>query len=360
MTQPISLSLSSQKLLLKKVGSRFSDNWFLACHFKPTNIIINSFISSILDWISFYFIGDAAIFLLLTLPIIFFFQASGKQRKMAKLYSRSRLHIICFLFTCSFAYMLSPVVGWIFRQSGPCTQAVKGAFVHLGSLYQLPSYNVVLATIMCAFVFKAKLKENILAIDDDASKIKQFFSYFFDHLLMKTIGVVVLFLFSMIESFYGRANILQICFSISFGVLIDAFVSLCPIIISLILAFLALIVGIIEIILYKTPAQVPEINDDLRNILLSGFGFEIYACFLLGAFIYSRPTFSIYSHFYSFLEDVKVDNEDDAAAFGEFESETDEVSQDLKEILISDLKFSAYGTILHICCQVLQEIITTT
>ena len=358
MTAPLSLTISQQNALLKKVGSRFSDNWFLSCHFKPLPLMVSSLSSAFLDWTSFSFVGDTAVFLLLTLPIIFFFQASGKQRKMTKLYSRSRLYIIFFVYTCSFSYMISPIIGKIFRQSGPCTEDVNGYFVDLGGKYQLPSYYVVLATIMSTFVYRAKFKENILAFDDDGSTIKKIFSYFFDHLLMKTIGVLVLLFFSVIECIYGRANVFQVCFSICFGLLIKAFFSLAPIFISLILVLVTFILDIVQMSSYKRPSTIPDINDDLLDIILTGISFESYACFLLGTFIYSRPNLTIFSHFYSFLEDIKVDTEDDAAAFGEFESENEDTSQDLKEILIDDLKYSAVGTLIHIICQVIQEFLT--
>jgi len=57
------------------------------------------------------------------------------------------------------------------------------------------------------------------------------------------------------------------------------------------------------------------------------------------------------------LEDEQPDTDVGTAAFAELDTESDENVVNLKDVLLKDLSYSAYATIIHIASQVVEEMI---
>ncbi|OHT01509.1 hypothetical protein TRFO_31659 [Tritrichomonas foetus] len=357
MTKPLNMTISQQQLLFTLTGSSMGDNFFIKCHQRPTSLVIDGLFSSVLDWIAFYFIGQAAVFMLLSLPVVFFFQASGRQKKMQKLYSRSRLLIIIFLYTCTFASLASPMIGWATQQSGPCVHARSHKLVHLGAKFQLPSTNMVLGTVISLFVFNVNIKDSFHFLDSQNMFFRKC-SIIFGKLFTKILACIILFLFFIIELYFGKANILQLMFSIFFGCLLDFFVNAVPILVSYILSLVLFVSGVLFLIFNPRPMIISYAYDEIWDFILSGFSYLFFTDYILYFFIKSRKEISWMSTFNDFLEDKEPEMNSGVAVFGEFDLEDQlDKSEDIKSILMNDIRDSSIATSIQILMSAIHTLI---
>jgi len=358
MTKPSNLTFTAQEELLKRTGSFYGDNFFIKCQMSTLSMYIDGVASSFLDWISFYFIGDASVFLLLILPVLFFFQASGKQRKMQKLYSNSRYYLIVFLDYCAFAITVSPIVGWIIQRPSPCVEGIHNRLMSFGFKYQCPSPNVVLASVIGMFLINTEINSFIDLISEKDKDFKMVVSHIFNKYFLKIISIVYIAFFMFADLIYGKSSFIQTQFSVFFGISLYYIVSMIPIYMQMILHLIFFIFGVILMFLYPHPMQLPSTYDEVWRLLITGFGFQVYVVFLLYRFIKSRKNISLASSFNDLQEENAPDHENKEAVFGEMEIEnTDEL--DIKVLLMDDLKDSVFGTLIQILFGVAEEIVLT-
>ncbi|KAH0788717.1 hypothetical protein GPJ56_007399 [Histomonas meleagridis] len=363
MSKPTQFTTSDNEMLKNYLASTFGDSFFLNCYQNFLDDITDGIFSSFSDWVSFYFIGMAAVYLVIILPVIFLFQASGKQKKMQKLYHRSRLQLLKFLYTCTFANLISPVLGWITQQPGPCAHTNQsGPFMnYLGFEYQLPSVNVVIETAMAIFFMKYGGRNNndnplFLELNPVLRKI---FTICFNGFIVKLMAVFFIIFLSVYDVLYGKSNVLQILFSICFGIVIECFISLVPVIVSFVCSCLLFFACVAYLICnpldqYKTSYAY----DNAWSLIISGFGYQFFVSFLLVMFIQSHNDFSWFDRFSAYLEDEEVDLDQGNAAFAELDLENvEEEKLDLKGVLTKDLIYSGLAFLVQILISALQALI---
>ena len=354
MTKPTNLTTAVQKSLYEVTVSGIGDNPFVKCLMLPNPIVLDGFLASILDWISFYFVGDAMILFGLVLPILFFFSATGKQKKMQRLYGRARLALIEFLFTCAFGILASSTLGWITHQPGPCVQALNSHVLSLGARFQLPSVNLVTAIIMAALLFKLgrPVRSGYEAVMY-VRTVKEFCSSFF----IKIFAVIVGVLFFVIEIVYGKANVLQALFSVFFAVAMQQLVTLLPIAISFSVCGVLCVVGMFLIGFQPRPTLIGWVYDEVWEFVFSGLRYSVYCAYMMIFFIRSRPEMTWMSRFSDFLDDPEVCQDGGAAEFGEIDHENGP-TVDFKNALMTDLRDTGIATVIHILLSVMGSLLT--
>ena len=343
-----------------RFASAYDDNFFVGCLMLNIDDVVDGLIGSFLDWFSFYFIGIASVFLLIAFPIIFFFQAPGKQRKMQNLYNKSRLSMIKFMFSCSFSILASLSVGWITKQQGPCLYVDKTSrqLYHFGLNSQLPSIDIVVQTVITTFLFQYGHKKDYYIDETNEghkfiTRLKMFFSAHF----MKILGFLFIACFCIIELIYGKSNVLQVLFSISFGVLIDSYVTIFPVIVPMITSLVCFIAMTVYLILQIKGETLYPYN--IRVIIFDTFSHFSFSFYMLICFIVRHSDFSILDKFSQFLSNkYKSDVFNVSSTFAETLDESDEVQDmSLAKLLLGDMKDSVIAVFLYVAFNFLREFI---
>ena len=353
MTKPTNLTTEVQEELFKMTVSRIGDNPFVKCLMSPSPIVLDGFLSSILDWISFYFVGEAMVLFCLVLPILFFFSATGKQKKMQLLYGRARLALIQFLFTCAFGMLASTCLGWVTNQKGPCVYAYGSNLLFLGARFQLPSANLVTAIVMVAVLFNLgkSVRSGIDAVKY-AKTVKEFCSSFF----IKIFSLIVGLLFFVIEVIYGKANILQGIFSVCFAIIVQQLVTILPIAVSFGACGVLCLIGMFLVGFTPRPAIVGWVYDEVWAFVFSGLRYSVYCTYMIVFFIRSRPDVTWMSRFSDYLEDPEVLQDAAEAEIGEIER-SEGVAVDFKKLLMNDLRDTGIATLINIAMYVMGNLL---
>lgn len=361
MSKPNQFTTGNQKILRELLISSTSDSFFLGCSQHVLSSFFDGIFSSILDWVSFYFIGMACIFLILIIPVIFFFQASGKQKKMQKLYNRTRLQLIKFLYICTFANLVTPILAWIIGQPGPCLHenASKSSIPnHLGLIYQTPSVNMVIETIIGLYFLKYG-DSIVLFFDESFGSLFRRFKKLSSSLFVKILGLFLIIFFGLYELFSGRSNVLQILFSISFGIVIQCFINYTPIIVS----FSTLCISFIVCIAFLCKNRIGDYNsyayDNYWEVIISGLSYLAFDVYLMVYFLKTHSQqITWFDTFSSFLEDDLIETDNNAAVFAELDLDEPEESQiSLKSLLINDLMHSGIAFLIQNSIQSIESII---
>lgn len=361
MSKPVQWTTSQQSLLRSYLISSSSDSFFLGCKQLVLPGFLDGIFSSLLDWVSFYFIGMASIFLILIIPVIFFFQASGKQKKMQRLYNRSRLQLIKFLYICVFANMASPIMAWIIGQPGPCmheNEKQKSIPNTIGLIYQTPSVDMVIETIIGLYFLK--YGDSILIFFDETfgsffNRFKQFSS----SLLMKFLGIFFIAFFAFYEVWSGRTNVLQVLFSFFFGLVIHCFIDYAPIIISFSVLCVLGLICIAFLCCNRISKITSYLYDDYWEVIIAGFSYLAFDIYLLVYFLKVHgKQLKWFDTFSSFLEDDVIETENNSAIFGELEvDEQEEVQVSFKSLLINDLMHSGIAFLIQNSIQAIEALI---
>ena len=341
-----------RKLIVLSASS-ISDNFFVRCNLVSTKTF-NGIFQSIIGWISFYFIGEAIVLLLLMLPVIFFFHAQGKQKKMQQLYSKIRCLMLKFLVLITFALITTPLVSWAIGTKSPCIEGKSSNLVHFGFKYQCPSFNVVFAAVAAYFLFTTGTKSGRVEILNDNWKIT--LSLFFDAYLIKILSVLLAIFFFVSDIIYGKSSVIQGLFSIFFGLTISCVVEMLRIVDIIVVESVFAIALVICVIFNERPLVYPSQYNEFWKLCFYGIEFVIYSVILVVRFVMKSNDFKFKFKFSDFFDDDAPTSEFGEAYFGELEVSVENES-DLYEILKSDLKDSAIATLIKVLLDLVSVII---
>lgn len=339
-------SIHNKDILL----SYMSDNFFMDCKQTETNLFFDNLIISIYDWTSFYFIHTAIVFCLIMIPLIFLFQSSGKQRKLQKLYEKIRLQLLKLLFKCTFGILISPVLGWAFKQRGPCAYFVSSEFKYVGLDYQLPSVNIVVETIFCIFLFGKGSKKKI----DKYCSLKGISKLFYMYGL-KFLGILLFAFFIFYDLVYGYSNVLQIIFSLSLGTLISYSFEVMNILTSFICFGIVTISDIVFLFYHSSNSNTTTYN--YYSIIFLGFGLLLFTNYLIYMFTYRR-NIELTSKFSDFLEEKQSEYDSlSSIFFAEPILEEEEIPL-IKPFLIHDFKDTCIALTMLFSLNVVESLVS--
>ena len=338
MSDPPHLSDGQLFILSSSSISSISDNFFVRCNFLPIQGL-NGLFRSILAWISFYFMGDAIVTLLLLLPVIFLFQSPGKQKKLLALYNKIRLLMLKFLTYCNFSISMSAILGWALGVSSPCLQGKRSHIVSFGYIYQSPSVNIVLAAAMSYFVISSGTKK--------ATTNRSCLGLLLDKYFMKTLAVLISFFFLFTDIIYGKCSVIQALFSLSLGFFLCIFVDFLPMLFMFIIETLFIVLLCLCMVFNQLPALTSDMDDNYWELCFDGIIFIAFTNILLFRFVKTRQNMKFSSKFDDFLHEETADSETVEAVFGELDDEN-KIEEDLSVILKRDLMDTAIALIVKI------------
>ena len=339
MSDPPSLTDSELISLTYSTTSGISDNFFLRCNLLPIPYL-NGFIKSVLSWISFYFIGDTLIFLLLLLPVIFSLQTSGKQKKLLQLYNKIRLYLLKFLTLCNFSISISAILGWAIGVHSPCLESVSSELPSFGYMYQSPAVNVVLGA-ACSYFMIA-----------NGNTVKKNKESWYDRYFMKILAIIIALFFSFTDIIYGKCSVIQALFSLSIGYFMSISVDLLPII-AIIIIELCFIVLLCLCMRFNTLSNIKaELNDNYWSLCFDGISYLVSTIYLLFRFVQTRCEVRFQSKFNKYLEEQKsVETSHSEAIFGELDSASEKEVDDYSLALKRDLRDSAFAIIVKLAIE---------
>ena len=334
MSDTPSLTDSELLKLTSTTTSGISDNFFLRCNLLPIPYL-NGVIKSVLSWISFYFIGDTLIFLLLLLPVIFSLQTSGKQKKLLQLYNKIRLFILKFLTLCNFSISISAILGWALHISSPCLQSVSSELPSYGFIYQSPAVNVMLGAACSYFMIS------------NGSKTKKGKESLYDKYFMKILAVVIAFFFSFTDIIYGKCSVIQALFSLSIGFFISIIIDFLPVLVIMIIELIFVILLCLCMKFNPLPTTKAQLYDNYWTLCFDGISFIFSSGFLLFTFIKTRIGINVKNRFNDYLEEKNVNNSHSEAIFGELDTNSE--SDDNYGITLKrDLRHSALALVIKL------------
>jgi hypothetical protein len=352
MTAISTLTHTQIEKLINLTASSVSDNFLFRCNLVSTKYA-NGIFQSLIGWISFVFIGDAIVLLLLILPVIFLFHAQGKQRKMKQLYLKTRSLMLKFLVLMTFALATTPLAAWAIRTKSPCVESRKQNLVNFGFKYQCPSFNVVFAAAVAFFLFTSSGRA--VSIDKELdTKIK--ISMFCEAYFMKIISVCFALFFMISEIIYGKSSVVQTVFSIFFGLTISSIVELIRIVDIIVIE--SLLVAALCVCVYFNERETifPSQYNEFWKLCFLGIEYIVYSMLLVIKFVWKNREFKFNMRFSDFFDDDAPTTDFGEAYFGELEV-TVENESDLFDILNCDIKDSALATFLKIMFDVISTVI---
>lgn len=341
MYSPTNLTLSQQKLLAQRSGSQFSDNFFIRCNIVVTNPVFDGLAASLLNWVSFYFVGDALIFMLLALPLIFIIHSEGKQRKMQLFYFKIYGGIIQLLIISGLSLIITTLLSRLIKSESPCVEAKNSVLIPFGANFQCPSFNVVFTAAASYFLYGVKLK-NDSEYDEGVKTTLQKIIARKDTIFLKLVATLYTIFFFIVDVILGKSSIIQACFSVCVGLLIGMITEFLSMIIILVVFALLFIASIFYFIYTPRTTNFPTIFDESWRMLLLGMCYIIYTSYVLIRYIIYKKDKQIMKRISESHENNGQSTDTGEAIYAEFDDEVDR-SDNLRDYLNRDIFDGAIG-----------------